>query len=71
MKFRIFGGPWQFNFLTFCPIHNCFLESLCPHCHLPIVFHKVDWNKKINQCYKCNKDISDMTSRLIPESNRS
>jgi rRNA maturation protein Nop10 len=32
-----FRLEWRFKCWLWCPLHNCYLEERCPHCHSPVV----------------------------------
>lgn len=46
-----FRKHWRISFVTVCPKHNCFLENICPSCHIPITPYKV---KEVNMYCRCH-----------------
>lgn len=54
-----FRKQWRYQFYTFCPIHLCLLESKCPNCNSPVLFHKLTWKSKLHYCYQCHFDLSE------------
>ncbi len=72
-KIPFFRKGWRLKYITFCHIHNCFLEEKCPNCGSFIAPHRIesgDFKEKvdylsINQCYSCGFDLSKITPNFI------
>lgn len=59
---------WRLSFITICTKHRCRLLDSCPHCKLPINFHRNEDKKlRITECYQCKKPITKCSAVPIGE----
>lgn len=53
--------PWDFAFVTACPIHLCRLLESCPNCDQPI-----QWNRKAVSICRCDYDWRTIETKRFP-----
>jgi len=66
-KMPYFRKEWRLSYISFCPIHNCFLENECPVCNSGIAPYLLKWDSSLKNCYKCGADLTEIPINFIPK----
>lgn len=59
-----FRKYWRLVFHTVCPVHKIPLCDECPHCGMPVMFHRVPTDAEgLHVCHACGGSLADVVAK--------